>query len=270
MSNDTRPRDIGSRAPALDLSRFAYDTGQADPSSSPYHQPLHSSPAFNASRRRPSAYEVSRTDRTSEHRPSNLNFGQRSDYQPVSLDQIEQEEAYARDLQHEASIAPEPAHGNRQPPARPKHDKAAAPVVQGITLISTHELPDRFRSIFPFPLFNAVQSKSFGTIYRTNDNFVLSAPTGSGKTAVLELAVCRLIHGFVNASYKIVYQAPTKSLCSERYRDWQAKFGPLDLQCAELTGDTDSAQLRNVQNATIIITTPEKWDSMTRKWKVRP
>lgn len=121
--------------------------------------------------------------------------------------------------------------------------------------------------MFSFPLFNAVQSKCFDTIYKTNDNFVLSAPTGSGKTAVLELAICRLAHGFANGSYKIVYQAPTKSLCSERQRDWQAKFAPLDLQCAELTGDTDHAQLRNVQHASIIITTPEKWDSMTRKWK---
>lgn len=140
-------------------------------------------------------------------------------------------------------------------------------VVQGITLVPTQSLPDRFRSIFDFPLFNAVQSKCFAVVYNTNDNFVLSAPTGSGKTAVLELAICRLISGFANGSYKIIYQAPTKSLCSERQRDWQKKFGPFDLQVAELTGDTDNAQLRNVQHASIIITTPEKWDSMTRKWK---
>ncbi|EME83928.1 uncharacterized protein MYCFIDRAFT_202824 [Pseudocercospora fijiensis CIRAD86] len=142
-----------------------------------------------------------------------------------------------------------------------------APIAQGIRLIPTRQLPDRFRAIFPFPLLNAVQSKCFPVIYKTNDNFVLSSPTGSGKTAILELAICRLINGYSNGTFKIVYQAPTKSLCAERQRDWQAKFGPLDLQCAELTGDTDNAQLRNVQHASIIITTPEKWDSMTRKWK---
>ena len=133
--------------------------------------------------------------------------------------------------------------------------------------MSTHTLPDRLRTIFPYPLFNAVQSKCFETIFDTNKNFVLSSPTGSGKTAVLELAVCRLINTFESDTFKIVYQAPTKSLCSERQRDWQAKFGPLGLQCAELTGDTDNAHLRNVQQASVIITTPEKWDSMTRKWK---
>ncbi|KAI5300593.1 Sec63 [Ascosphaera atra] len=83
----------------------------------------------------------------------------------------------------------------------------------------------------------------------------------------MELAICRLLTTSKTKDFKIIYQAPTKSLCSERFRDWQAKFAPLDLPCAEVTGDTDFAQLRHVQHANIIITTPEKWDSMTRKWK---
>ena len=139
--------------------------------------------------------------------------------------------------------------------------------MQGIQLVSLNELPDRFRSIFGFHLFNAVQSKCYEAVYKSNDNLVLSAPTGSGKTAILELGICRLVSGFNSDQFKIVYMAPTKSLCTERQRDWQAKFASLDLQVAELTGDTDQAQLRNVQNASIIVTTPEKWDSMTRKWK---
>jgi ATP-dependent DNA helicase HFM1/MER3 len=39
------------------------------------------------------------------------------------------------------------------------------------------------------------------------------------------------------------------------------------LTCTELTGDTDQSQLFTVRNGDIIITTPEKWDSMTRKWQ---
>ncbi len=143
----------------------------------------------------------------------------------------------------------------------------APPIAQGIQLVSLHDLPDRFRSIFPFQLFSAVQSKCYPIVYNTSENLVLSAPTGSGKTAVLELAICQLVSSLKSNQYKIVYMAPTKSLCSERQRDWQVKFASLDLQVAELTGDTDQSQLRNVQNASIIITTPEKWDSMTRKWK---
>jgi replicative superfamily II helicase len=30
---------------------------------------------------------------------------------------------------------------------------------------------------------------------------------------------------------KCVYIAPTKALCSERYRDWTAKFDALGLKC---------------------------------------
>ncbi|KAL8699694.1 MAG: hypothetical protein Q9201_005856 [Fulgogasparrea decipioides] len=125
----------------------------------------------------------------------------------------------------------------------------APPIVQGIRLVPPTNLPDRFR-----------------TAYETSDNLVLSAPTGSGKTVILELSICRLISGFGTDQFKIIYMAPTKSLCAERQKDWQLKFAALDLQCAELTGDTEQGQLHSVQNASIVITTPEKWDSMTRKW----
>lgn len=139
--------------------------------------------------------------------------------------------------------------------------------MQGIQLVSLNDLPDRFRSIFAFPIFNAIQSKCFKSVYHSDDNVVISAPTGSGKTAILELAICRLVSVSRSSQYKIVYMAPTKSLCAERYRDWDSKFASLDLRCAELTGDTDQIQVQYVQHANIIITTPEKWDSITRKWK---
>jgi ATP-dependent DNA helicase HFM1/MER3 len=139
--------------------------------------------------------------------------------------------------------------------------------VRGIVLVPVSELCEQHRSLFSFPLFNAIQSKCFHTVYNANDNLVLSAPTGSGKTVIMELAICRLLNILKDERFKVVYQAPTKSLCAERFRDWNRKFSALNLQCAELTGDTDHTQLRGVQNSQIIITTPEKWDSMTRKWK---
>ncbi|KAJ5898809.1 hypothetical protein N7495_003553 [Penicillium taxi] len=141
------------------------------------------------------------------------------------------------------------------------------PSIRGIVLVSVNELPYKYRSLFSFPLFNAIQSKCFLSVYNTNNNLVLSAPTGSGKTVIMELAVCRLLNTLKDERFKVVYQAPTKSLCAERFRDWNSKFAALNLKCAELTGDTDYTHLRNVQSSQIIITTPEKWDSMTRKWK---
>lgn len=169
------------------------------------------------------------------------------------------------------------ARGPVGPPETPYHKPPAKatkfdigyapPLVQGIRLVPATQLPDRFRALFPFPVFNAVQSKCFPAAFTGDDNIVLSAPTGSGKTVVMELAICRLMVSHTHGDFKVVYQAPTKSLCAERYRDWQSKFGSLDLQCAELTGDTEYNHLKSVQNASIIITTPEKWDSVTRKWK---
>jgi len=61
--------------------------------------------------------------------------------------------------------------------------------------------------------------------------------------------------------------APIKALCSQRFDDWKEKFGPIGLNCKELTGDTVMDDLFEIQHAHIIMTTPEKWDSMTRKWR---
>ncbi|KAL2264567.1 hypothetical protein VTJ83DRAFT_7077 [Remersonia thermophila] len=150
----------------------------------------------------------------------------------------------------------------------PAPTSSCTPVVHGIRLIKLRDaLPERFRAIFPYELFNAVQSKCFPVIYNSNDNVVIAAPTGSGKTAVLELAICKLALDRGDENFKIVYQAPTKALCAERARDWDNKFSHLNLKCAELTGDTSQAEMRRVGDASIIVTTPEKWDSITRKWQ---
>ena len=197
--------------------------------------------------------------------------------QPISspIIQASQNKQLRRQSQHHGTLR---AMTKEHPPGPSRADfvvrrpaqidmPRAAPLVQGIRIVSPRELPDKFRSIFPYATFNAVQSSCFPMIYDADENFVLSAPTSSGKTGVLELAICRLIMTNSSDTYKIVYMAPTRSLCSERCRDWQNKFAPLSIQCAELTGDTDRIHLRQVQRATLIITTPEKWDSMTRKWK---
>ena len=156
---------------------------------------------------------------------------------------------------------------NHRPPETGSHNASTLPIVQGIQLVSTSTLPDQLRSVFPFKLFNAVQSKCFSAAFESNDNIVISAPTGSGKTVIMEIAICKLVAEQRCSDFKVIYQAPTKSLCAERYRDWQSKFTILNLRCAELTGDTDIFNLSKVQSADIIITTPEKWDSITRKWK---
>ncbi|KAF2137570.1 uncharacterized protein K452DRAFT_353417 [Aplosporella prunicola CBS 121167] len=229
------------------LAQFAYNPALPQPSSSPKTHGFPSSPAFKASQRLSTQSKFSRAVRLG--RPQSM----------------EEEDDYGWDLQDDdACLQPELI---KAPPKPQPKRRNSLPTVRGIELVSTRELPDRFRSIFTFPAFNCMQSKCFDATYRTNNNFVVSSPTGSGKTVIFELAILRLVSEFGDREFKVVYQAPTKSLCSERQRDWQTKFNALGLNCAELTGDSDGAQLKAIQAASIIITTPEKWDSMTRKWR---
>ncbi|KAG8954197.1 Sec63 [Tulasnella sp. 424] len=139
----------------------------------------------------------------------------------------------------------------------------------GIRLVPVSTLPDMYRSVFKFGLFNAVQSQCFDTVMNTSQNMVISAPTGSGKTVIFELAIIRTLLNETNHA-KCVYMAPTKALCSERFNDWTNKFQPLGIKCCELTGDTvDTSRKawKEAKDATIIVTTPEKWDSLTRNWR---
>ncbi|KAI9015488.1 hypothetical protein DFJ74DRAFT_680316 [Hyaloraphidium curvatum] len=136
-----------------------------------------------------------------------------------------------------------------------------------LNLRSVSELPDRFRSLWNFPYFNAMQSECFDVAYNTGRNVVVSAPTSAGKTVVLELAIARELMKADRENVKIIYMAPTRALCTERARDWSARFRTLGITCGELTGDTAHDEIRNVQRAQIIVTTPEKWDSISRKWR---
>lgn len=172
-----------------------------------------------------------------------------------------------RQLHQREKIDSATRHANASTQSRAINLPHGPPICQGIQLVPVSTLPDRLRTVFPYPTFNAVQSKCFDTVFGSDNNFVLASPTGSGKTVILELAICRAVATNATGQYKVVYQAPTKALCSERQRDWTTKFTPIGLKCAELTGDSDASDVRNVQSANIIITTPEKWDSITRKWK---
>lgn len=62
--------------------------------------------------------------------------------------------------------------------------------------------------------------------------------------------------------------APIKALCFERNEDWTNKFSILGLKCIEITGERELADdIYLINSHQLIITTPEKWDSLTRKCK---
>ncbi|XP_042885950.1 probable ATP-dependent DNA helicase HFM1 [Penaeus japonicus] len=137
-------------------------------------------------------------------------------------------------------------------------------------------IPEQYRSLFSqFPYFNIVQSTVFDDVFYTDRSLVVSAPTGSGKTVVMELALVRLMMAKatdddtqdVPVPPRIVYLAPMKALVAERYIDWRTRLGELGIICAEITGDTDHDDIAVIGKSQVILTTPEKWDSLTRRWR---
>lgn len=148
-------------------------------------------------------------------------------------------------------------------------------------------------NLFPAPMnllwqskfehFNHVQSEVANMVCHSDDNVVVSAPTGAGKTAIFEMGLARFItkdlqfHGPLKGGgtarlskhRKVVYFAPSKALCEERYQDWSHRLSRLQLgiEVSMITGDVEKGHCYyDLANSHFILTTPEKWDSILRKW----
>ncbi|KAJ3042101.1 activating signal cointegrator 1 complex subunit [Rhizophlyctis rosea] len=118
-----------------------------------------------------------------------------------------------------------------------------------------------------FEFFNPVQTQIFHTLYKSEHNVLVGAPTGSGKTVAAELAMWAAFRDYPKS--KVVYIAPLKALVRERVQDWRSRLTfAMGRNLVELTGDV-TPDIRTIQNADIIITTPEKWDGISRSWQNR-
>eukprot|EP00755_Sulcionema_specki_P040089 Sspe_Gene.114053::Locus_99141_Transcript_1_1_Confidence_1.000_Length_2521::g.114053::m.114053/K15271/HFM1, MER3; ATP-dependent DNA helicase HFM1/MER3 len=139
---------------------------------------------------------------------------------------------------------------------------------QGRELEVASVLPPNLAQALPYKRFNRVQSSCFDLLFNTDTNAVIAAPTGSGKTVLMELAIMRL--WLEKKEFKAVYVTPIKALAQEKVDTWVERFGKLGLSVVELTGDSGGDMEQDVNamvNANIIVTTPEKWDSVTRRWR---
>ncbi|KAJ3329834.1 putative helicase mug81, partial [Kappamyces sp. JEL0680] len=118
-----------------------------------------------------------------------------------------------------------------------------------------------------FHYFNPVQTQVFHSLYHSEENILIGAPTGSGKTVVAELALWAAFRDAPDK--KVVYIAPLKALVRERVADWKARLmSKMNRKLVELTGDI-TPDLKTIQDADVIVTTPEKWDGVSRSWKSR-
>jgi len=129
---------------------------------------------------------------------------------------------------------------------------------------------------------NPMQSTVFEAAYNTRENLLICAPTGAGKTNVAMLTVISHLRdvGLIGSAYhdgdhhydggpvstgrKIVYIAPMKALAQEVVEKFSSKLKPLRIIVKELTGDMQLSRAE-AEAAHILVTTPEKWDVVTRK-----
>lgn len=117
---------------------------------------------------------------------------------------------------------------------------------------------------------NRIQTIVYPTAYHTNENLLICAPTGAGKTNVAMLTIINTIRAHTDQGvihrdqFKIVYVAPMKALAAEMTENFGKKLKPLGVLVRELTGDMQLTKTEMMATQ-MLVTTPEKWDVVTRK-----
>ncbi|KAM0749869.1 Sec63-domain-containing protein [Meredithblackwellia eburnea MCA 4105] len=134
------------------------------------------------------------------------------------------------------------------------------------------------RTFHAYKSLNRLQSIVYPIAYKTNENMLVCAPTGAGKTDVALLTILRCLSTLVAtplqrntspslppaSTYKIIYVAPLKALAAEVTQKFAKRLSWAGVKVRELTGDMKLTR-QEVEETGIIVTTPEKWDVVTRK-----
>jgi replicative superfamily II helicase len=116
-----------------------------------------------------------------------------------------------------------------------------------------------FADAFPFERFNRMQSETLPALLNSDENVVVSAPTASGKTAVAEVAICKTLA----AEGTALFLAPLRALTNEKEREWE-RFEEMGYSVYVVTGERDLNPSK-ARRADVLVMTPEKADSATRK-----
>jgi len=115
---------------------------------------------------------------------------------------------------------------------------------------------------------NALQSDCFDVIWNFDENVIIAGPKNSGKTCLFELVVTKIFKKAKLSSLdslKAVYISSIKSNCQKCAQQWKPKFSKVGLNVLELTSwnqNPTELSIQRYNEASIIITTPEKWNSV--------
>ena len=120
--------------------------------------------------------------------------------------------------------------------------------------------------------FNPIQTQAFAALANSDDNALVCAPSGAGKTACAEFALLRGVRraaGGEGPPVKCVWVAPNEAAAALRAADWGARLpAALGLTVGVLTGDAGS-DLKTLDRCGAVVATPDRFDALTRRWKAR-
>lgn len=156
-------------------------------------------------------------------------------------------------------------------------NEATKEFLAGFPTIKIAETDDFVRLAFKgFTSLNLIQSTVYKTAYLAdNENMLICAPTGAGKTNIAMLSILNILRAYsvdgispaggINLDqFKIVYIAPMKALCAEMTSSFGARLAPFGVKVRELTGDMQLTS-KEILETQMLVVTPEKWDVVTRK-----
>jgi pre-mRNA-splicing helicase BRR2 len=160
-------------------------------------------------------------------------------------------------------------------------------------LVQIRELPQWTHVAFKgMDTLNRVQSKLCNVALTTSENILLCAPTGAGKTNVAMLTMLNVLGQYRRgakelldssdvtddeatgkelfdlSAFKIVYVAPMKALVQEVVKNFDGRLKDYGITVRELSGDV-SLTRQQIADTQVIVTTPEKWDIVTRQGEGR-
>ena len=125
-----------------------------------------------------------------------------------------------------------------------------------------------FAKLFPFPMFNPIQTQTFHELYKTGRNCLVCAPSNSGKTICAAFAILHMLT--TNSDGKCVFVAPTDDIADPAYDQLSSLFGNLlqKTSIVRLSGET-TPDVEALSTGKIVVASVKQWDSLSRRWRQR-